>query len=79
MRSASHAKVRMRRTVRGLRAIEQEILSEQRTPEPPSLPPPAFPAGPSRGPGTRKPLRLYRTPSWRWRGERWLRRGENAF
>jgi hypothetical protein len=33
----SHAKVRMRRTVRGLRAIEQEVLSEQRTPEPPSL------------------------------------------
>jgi hypothetical protein len=33
----SHAKVHMRRTVRGLRAIEQEVLSEQRTPEPPSL------------------------------------------
>ena len=33
----SHAKVRMRRTVRGLRASEQEVLSEQRTPEPPSL------------------------------------------
>jgi len=28
----SHAKVRMRRTVRGLRAIEQEVLAEQRTP-----------------------------------------------
>jgi hypothetical protein len=33
----SHAKVHMRRTVRGLRAIEPEVLSEQRTPEPPAL------------------------------------------
>src|SRR5262249_24224710 len=33
----SHAKVHMRRTVRGLGAIEQEVLSEQRTPEPLSL------------------------------------------
>src|SRR5262244_852406 len=33
----SHAKVQMRRTVRGLRAIEQEVLAEQRTPEPPPL------------------------------------------
>ena len=27
----------MRRTVRGLRAIEQEVLAERRTPEPPPL------------------------------------------
>ena len=33
----SHAKVQMRRTVRGLRAIEQEVLAERRTPEPPPL------------------------------------------
>src|SRR5215471_12230631 len=33
----SHAKVQMRRTVRGLRAIEQEVLAEQRTPAPPAL------------------------------------------
>jgi hypothetical protein len=33
----SHAKVQMRRTVRGLRAIEQEVLAEQRTPQPPLL------------------------------------------
>src|SRR5215510_7065477 len=33
----SHAKVQMRRTVRGLRAIEQAVLSERRTPEPPPL------------------------------------------
>jgi hypothetical protein len=33
----SHAKVQMRRTVRGLRAIEQEVLAEQRTPKPPLL------------------------------------------
>jgi len=33
----SHAKVQMRRTVRGLRAIEQEVLAEQRTPKPPVL------------------------------------------
>jgi hypothetical protein len=33
----SHAKVRMRRTVRGLRAIEREVLAERRTPEPPAL------------------------------------------
>src|SRR5919199_1116589 len=37
----SHAKVQMRRTVRGLRAIEQEVLAERRTPElPPLLAPP---------------------------------------
>src|SRR2546421_2870660 len=33
----SHAKVQMRRTVRGLRTIEQEVLAEQRTPKPPLL------------------------------------------
>jgi hypothetical protein len=33
----SHAKVQMRRTVRGLRAIEQEVLAERRTPQPPLL------------------------------------------
>src|SRR5947209_7354935 len=33
----SHAKVQMRRTVRGLRAIAQEVLAEQRTPKPPVL------------------------------------------
>jgi len=33
----SHAKVRMRRTVRGLRAIEREVFAERRTPEPPAL------------------------------------------
>jgi len=33
----SHAKVHMRRTVRGLRAIEQEVLAERRTPAPPLL------------------------------------------
>src|SRR5262247_2352462 len=33
----SRAKVKMRRRLRGLRAIEQEVLSAQRTPEPPSL------------------------------------------
>src|SRR5712691_3631859 len=33
----SHAKVHMRRTVRGLRAIEQEVFAERRTPEPPAL------------------------------------------
>jgi hypothetical protein len=33
----SHAKVRMRRTVRGLRAIEREVLAERRMPEPPAL------------------------------------------
>src|SRR5499426_4475041 len=33
----SHAKVPMRRTVRGWRAIAQEVLAEQRRPEPPSL------------------------------------------
>src|SRR5262249_25108256 len=32
----SHTKVHMRHTVRGLRAIEQEVLSAQRTPELPS-------------------------------------------
>jgi hypothetical protein len=33
----SHAKVHMRRTVRGLRAIEREVLAERRMPEPPAL------------------------------------------
>ena len=33
----SHAQVQMRRPVRGLRAIEQEVLAERRTPEPPPL------------------------------------------
>src|SRR6266699_4724584 len=33
----SHAKVHMRRTVRGLRALEREVLAERRTPEPPAL------------------------------------------
>src|SRR5262252_1053270 len=33
----SRAKVKMRRTIRGLRAIEQEVFSEQRTPAPPAL------------------------------------------
>ena len=33
----SHAKVQMRRTVRGLRAIEREVLAERRMPEPPAL------------------------------------------
>jgi hypothetical protein len=33
----SHAKGQMRRTVRGVRAIEQEVLAEQRTPKPPLL------------------------------------------
>src|SRR5712692_5244137 len=33
----SHAKVHMRRTVRGLRAIEREVLAERRPPEPPAL------------------------------------------
>jgi len=36
----SHAKVHMRRTVRGLRAIEREVLTEQRTP---ALPAPLAP------------------------------------
>jgi hypothetical protein len=36
----SHAKVHMRRTVRGLRAIEREVLTEQRTP---TLPAPLAP------------------------------------
>ena len=36
----SHAKVHMRRTVRGLRAIEREVLTEQRTP---ALPVPLAP------------------------------------
>src|SRR5712692_10546899 len=36
----SHAKVKMRRTVRGLRAIEREVLTEQRTP---ALPAPLAP------------------------------------
>ena len=43
----SHAKVQMRRTVRGLRAIEQEVLSERRTPEPPPLLVPPREATPS--------------------------------
>jgi hypothetical protein len=33
----SHAKVHMRRTVRGLRAIEREVLAERRMLEPPAL------------------------------------------
>src|SRR5262249_17605261 len=33
----SHAKVHMRRPVRGVRALEQEVLAERRTPQPPSL------------------------------------------
>jgi hypothetical protein len=33
----SRAKVKMRHTVRGLRAIEREVLAEQRTSEPPAL------------------------------------------
>ena len=33
----SHAKVHMRRTVRGLRALEREVLAERRTPELPPL------------------------------------------
>jgi hypothetical protein len=37
----------MRRTVRGLRAIEQEVLSERRTPEPPPLLAPPRAATPS--------------------------------
>src|SRR5262249_47777992 len=43
----SHAKVQMRRTVRGLRAIEQEVLAEQRTPKPPLLLAPPCEAAPS--------------------------------
>src|SRR5678816_3123486 len=43
----SHAKVQMRRTVRGLRAIEQEVLSERRTPAPPPLRGPPREATPS--------------------------------
>src|ERR1700756_4166166 len=31
MPADSHAKVKMRRTIRGLRAIEREVLAEQRT------------------------------------------------
>ncbi|MBA0083498.1 MAG: hypothetical protein HRJ53_00725, partial [Acidobacteria bacterium Pan2503] len=34
----SRAKVQMRHTVRGLRAIEREVLAEQRLPAPPRLP-----------------------------------------
>jgi hypothetical protein len=34
----SRAKVKMRHTVRGLRAIEREVLAEQRLPAPPRLP-----------------------------------------
>src|SRR6266700_5462387 len=33
----SRAKVKMRRTIRGLRAIEREVLAERRMPEPPAL------------------------------------------
>src|SRR5262252_4693059 len=33
----SHAKVQMRRTVRGLHTIEREVFAEQRTSEPPAL------------------------------------------
>ena len=33
----SRAKVKLRRTVRGLRTIEREVLAERRTPEPPAL------------------------------------------
>jgi len=33
----SHAKVKLRRTVRGLRAIEREVLAARRTPAPPQL------------------------------------------
>jgi hypothetical protein len=33
----SHAKVQMRRTVRGLRTIEREVFAEPRTSEPPAL------------------------------------------
>jgi hypothetical protein len=43
----SRAKVRMRRTVRGLRTIEQEVFSERRTPEPPPLLAPPRTATPS--------------------------------
>src|SRR5499427_2924750 len=43
----SHAKVHMRRTVRGLRAIEQEVLAERRTPAPPLLLAPPGEATPS--------------------------------
>jgi hypothetical protein len=34
----SHAKVKMRRTVRGLRAIEREVWAEQRPPDTPQFP-----------------------------------------
>ena len=43
----SHAKVHMRRTVRGLRALEREVLAERRTPEPPALLAPPGEATPS--------------------------------
>jgi hypothetical protein len=37
----SHAKVKMRNKVRGLRAIERDVLAERRTPEPRAAPPTA--------------------------------------
>jgi hypothetical protein len=37
----SHAKVKMRNKVRGLRAIERDVLTERRTPEPRAAPPTA--------------------------------------
>ena len=43
----SHAKVHMRRPVRGVRALEQEVLAERRTPQPPSLLAPPGEATPS--------------------------------
>ena len=38
----SHAKVKMRNKVRGLRAIEREVLAERRTPEPQAVTPAAY-------------------------------------
>ena len=40
----SHAKVKMRRTIRGLRAIEREVLAAQRTALPTPTPAPAISA-----------------------------------
>ena len=48
MEADSHAKVKMRRTVRGLRAIEREVLAAQHASDTPPFP--AVQAEESRGP-----------------------------